>query len=108
MGYGCKLPADELGKSKNLWVIREYGLYEVWLTRELTVHEPRLLAVDPPSFAMPLFHSDWVFLSLACIVASLFSCWAYVQCIVGPRNGLPIPPGPSGHWLFGTPFPKSR
>ncbi|KAI9566969.1 cytochrome P450, partial [Boletus coccyginus] len=28
--------------------------------------------------------------------------------VVGSRKGLPIPPGPSGHWLFGTPFPESR
>ena len=39
---------------------------------------------------MPLLDSGWVSLSPA--------------CIVGPRKGLPIPPGPSGHWLFGIPL----
>ncbi|KAF8549117.1 hypothetical protein OG21DRAFT_1421878 [Imleria badia] len=37
MGCGCKFPANQLGKSKKLWVIREYGLYGVWVTRESTV-----------------------------------------------------------------------
>ena len=35
--YGYKIPANQLGKWKNVWVLREYGLPEVWLTRESTV-----------------------------------------------------------------------
>ncbi|KAH0838698.1 cytochrome P450 [Lanmaoa asiatica] len=57
---------------------------------------------------MPLLDSGWVLLSLACVATILLSGWVYVQRIIRPRNGLPIPPGPSGHWLLGTPFPKSR
>ena len=45
MGYGCKFPANELGKSKNLWVVREYGLYGVWVTRELTVDSNDYMAL---------------------------------------------------------------
>ena len=37
MGYGYKIPANQLGKWKNLWVSREYGLYLVCVRRELTV-----------------------------------------------------------------------
>ena len=38
MGYGCKIPANQLGKWKKVWVRREYGLCGVWVTRELTVN----------------------------------------------------------------------
>ena len=55
---------------------------------------------------MPLLDSGWVSLSLACNAAILLGGWMRAQRIVGPRKGLPIPPGPSGHWLFGTPFPS--
>ena len=37
MGYGCKFPANQLGSSKNVWPMREYGLYLVCVRRELTV-----------------------------------------------------------------------
>ena len=42
MGYGYKIPANQLGKWKNLWVSREYGLYLVCVRRELTVDETRV------------------------------------------------------------------
>ena len=37
MGYGFKSPAYQLGGSKILWVMGEYGLSELWVMRELTV-----------------------------------------------------------------------
>ncbi|KAF9228257.1 hypothetical protein BS17DRAFT_773357 [Gyrodon lividus] len=37
MGYQYEIPADRLGKLKILWVMREYGLYGVWVIRESTV-----------------------------------------------------------------------
>ena len=37
MGYGHEIPANQFGKLKILWVIKEYGLYGVWVISELTV-----------------------------------------------------------------------
>jgi hypothetical protein len=37
MGYGYKIPANQLGKSKNVCLFREYGLYLVYVRRESTV-----------------------------------------------------------------------
>ena len=37
MGYAPKIPANQLGKSKSVWPMREYGLYLVCVTRESTV-----------------------------------------------------------------------
>ncbi|KAF8555679.1 hypothetical protein OG21DRAFT_835967 [Imleria badia] len=36
MGYVGKIPANQLGNSKNLWVMREYGFSGVWVKREST------------------------------------------------------------------------
>ncbi|KAF8446404.1 cytochrome P450 [Boletus edulis BED1] len=56
---------------------------------------------------MPPLDSHRVTLSLVCIAVVLLGHWVYVQCVAA-RKGLPIPPGPSGRWFLGTPFPKSR
>ena len=37
MSYAPKIPANQLGKSKSVWPMREYGLYLVCVTRESTV-----------------------------------------------------------------------
>ena len=37
MGYGTLSPANEVGRSKFLWVMREYGLMGIWVTREMRV-----------------------------------------------------------------------
>ncbi|KIK91316.1 hypothetical protein PAXRUDRAFT_798036 [Paxillus rubicundulus Ve08.2h10] len=37
MGYVGKIPANRLGRFKNLWVMKEYGLSWVWVMRESTV-----------------------------------------------------------------------
>jgi hypothetical protein len=37
MGYVGKIPANQLGKFKKVWVMREYGLSRVWVMRESTV-----------------------------------------------------------------------
>jgi len=37
MGYGMKIPANQLGILKILWVIIEYGLRGVWAKRVSTV-----------------------------------------------------------------------
>ena len=37
MGYGCNFPANQLGKSKKVCLMREYGLYLVWVRRVSTV-----------------------------------------------------------------------
>ena len=37
MGYRYKIPANQLGRSKNVWPMREYGLYLVCVRRESTV-----------------------------------------------------------------------
>jgi hypothetical protein len=37
MGYGYEITANQVGKSKNLWPIREYGVYLVYVRRESTV-----------------------------------------------------------------------
>ena len=31
-------PANQLGKVKNVWIIKEYGLSELWVKRDSTVH----------------------------------------------------------------------
>ena len=38
MGYGVDFPLSRLGKAIILWVIRVYGLPEVWVKRVSTVH----------------------------------------------------------------------
>jgi hypothetical protein len=38
MGYGHKIPANQLGRQENVWVTREYGLSGVWIIRESTVY----------------------------------------------------------------------
>ena len=38
MGYGVEFPAYQIGGSKMLWDKRGYGLSEVWVMRESTVH----------------------------------------------------------------------
>jgi hypothetical protein len=37
MGYGLVFPANQLGNSKILWGIREYGSIGVWVKRVSTV-----------------------------------------------------------------------
>ena len=37
MGYGPEIPANQVGGSKNLWIIIDYGLSGLWVRRELTV-----------------------------------------------------------------------
>ncbi|PBK93844.1 hypothetical protein ARMGADRAFT_1029721 [Armillaria gallica] len=37
MGYGINFPANEVGGSKNLWGMGEYGLRGIWVMREATV-----------------------------------------------------------------------
>ena len=37
IGFGDKITANQLRKPKNVWVIGEYGLCEVWVIGELTV-----------------------------------------------------------------------
>ena len=37
MGYGVKIPAHRVGGPEKLWVIRGYGLSEVWVMRGSTV-----------------------------------------------------------------------
>ena len=37
MGYAPQIPANQLGKSKTIWLMREYGLYPVCVRRESTV-----------------------------------------------------------------------
>ena len=47
MGYGVDFPLSRLGKALILWVIRVYGLREVWVKRVSTVapQEYRRLAI---------------------------------------------------------------
>ncbi|KAF9222328.1 hypothetical protein BS17DRAFT_838243 [Gyrodon lividus] len=40
MGFGYEIPANQVGKLKMLWVIREYGFYHVCVIRESTVVQP--------------------------------------------------------------------
>ena len=35
--YSHEIPVNQLGRSENVWVSREYGLYLVWVRRESTV-----------------------------------------------------------------------
>ena len=37
MGYGSENTANGLGKFKNVWVTRGYGLYLAWVMRSSTV-----------------------------------------------------------------------
>ena len=37
IGFGDKITANQLGKPKNVWVIGEYELCEVWVIGESTV-----------------------------------------------------------------------
>jgi hypothetical protein len=37
MGYGCEIPANQVGNSKILWGMREYGVSGVWVKRVTTV-----------------------------------------------------------------------
>ena len=45
MGFGVKIPANQLGKCENVCGMREYGLYGVWITRESTVVALQVLRV---------------------------------------------------------------
>ena len=45
MGFGVKIPANQLGKCENVCGMREYGLYGVWVTRESTVVALQVLRV---------------------------------------------------------------
>ena len=38
MGYGLHFSANQLGRPKKVWGIREYGLPRLWVKRESTVH----------------------------------------------------------------------
>ncbi|KAG9310288.1 cytochrome P450 [Chiua virens] len=57
---------------------------------------------------MLMLNQGWFLLFAACLTAILLSVWLYTYSVIGLRKGLPIPPGPKGHWLFGTQFPRSR
>ena len=35
MGFGVEIPANQLGNCKNVCGMREYGLYGVWVTRDI-------------------------------------------------------------------------
>ena len=48
MGYGVDFPLSRLGKAIILWVIRVYGLPEVWVKRVSTVRA-RVELPFPPS-----------------------------------------------------------
>ena len=37
MGYEAVFPVNQLSGLKNIWNLREYGVCEPWVTRELTV-----------------------------------------------------------------------
>ena len=37
MGYGMQFPANQVGGQLELWVLRGYGLLEVWVKRSSTV-----------------------------------------------------------------------
>ena len=47
MGYGYKIPANQLGKCKNLWVLREYGLYLVCVRRETVPNHMSVIMWSP-------------------------------------------------------------
>ena len=38
MGYDIHFSANQLGGPKKVWGIREYGLLELWVKKELTVY----------------------------------------------------------------------
>jgi hypothetical protein len=58
MGYGLWVfPANQLGKSKNLWPIREYGLYWVYVRRESTVVQ---LERIHQQFRVPYYYQYYV------------------------------------------------
>ena len=37
MGYGLKFPTHRVSGPKNVWEIRGYGLYPLWVKRDSTV-----------------------------------------------------------------------
>ena len=37
MGYGMQFPVNQVGGQLELWVLRGYGLLEVWVKRSSTV-----------------------------------------------------------------------
>jgi hypothetical protein len=37
MGYGLNFPAYRVGGPENVWDMRSYGLYPLWVMRGLTV-----------------------------------------------------------------------
>ena len=45
MGYSYEITANQLGKSKYVCPIREYGLYLVWVRRESTVYSCKLVTI---------------------------------------------------------------
>ena len=55
MGYAPKIPANQLGKSKSVWPMREYGLYLVCVTRESTVvttRQPKEVIYDISEYSL--------------------------------------------------------
>jgi hypothetical protein len=51
MGYGPEIPANQVGGSKNLWIIIDYGLSGLWVRRELTVLCPAKKCVPHESLS---------------------------------------------------------
>ena len=41
MGYGLRIPANQLGGWRGLWGVRGYGLFPIWVMRGSTVVDMR-------------------------------------------------------------------
>ena len=53
MGYGVDFPLSRLGKAIILWVIRVYGLPEVWVKRVSTVNLRAKQNSERPNTVLP-------------------------------------------------------
>lgn len=45
--------------------------------------------------------------ALAALVALVLAS-SVVRATLKKKRRLPLPPGPPGHWLFGTPLPRAK
>ena len=58
MGYGIHFSANQHGGPKKVWSIREYGLLELWVKRELTV--TTLFSSTPELEVSVVGRSQWI------------------------------------------------
>ena len=58
MGYGLRIPANQLGGWRGLWGVRGYGLFPIWVMRGSTVPRCHVPEDQPPSRLEPTYNME--------------------------------------------------